>query len=355
MVLFTLKGERVIKKLLLVVIVFTTSLLAQGEALVNTEVLKRGKINPLTEFIGTVKFENSSNLASETDGLVKNIYIEVGKNVKKGDVLIKVDSLILDAQINSAIAQVNIAEVELKNAKNDYERYLVLINKKSIAQKTFDDIKLAYELAKQKLYSTKANLKQLTIQRDKKSIKAPYDGVIVSKNVNLNEWVNSGSVVAKIVNTKNIEMTFNLPLSYVDNLDKKHNYEVVLPNMTVNAQLYAAIPSGDKLTRTFPVRFKTKLYNKFIFDGAQAKVKLSKNIKTNAFIINRDAVIKRFGQNVIFVINNKSIANMIPVEVIGFDGLIAGIKASDLKEGMNVVVKGNERVFPNQAVKVLNK
>lgn len=345
-----------IKKVLLVLAVISCSLFAKGgPALVNVASLEKGKINPLTEFTGTVKFENSSVLASETNGLVEKIYFEVGKKVKKGETLLKIDSSILDAQIKSAQAAVNTAKVELKNSKNDYNRYLALVQKKSIAQKTFDDMQLAYELAKQKLISSEAKLQELKIQKNKKLVKAPYDGVIVSKEINLNEWVNSGSKIANIVNTNNIEMMFNLPLGYVDELSKTKTYKIVLPNMSVDAKLYAAIPSGDKLTRTFPVRFKAVVKDKFIFDGAQAKIKLAKEIKKDALIINRDAVIKRFGQDVIFAINEESIANMIPVQIIGFDGLKAGIKAQGLQEGMKIVVKGNERVFPKQPVKVLNK
>ncbi|AXH14389.1 efflux RND transporter periplasmic adaptor subunit [Malaciobacter mytili] len=343
-----------IKKVLFVAIV-ATSLFAQGEALVNTESLKKGKINPLTEFIGSVKFENSSNLASESNGLVKKIFFEVGDKVKKGQTLISIDSSILDAQIKAAVAAVKIAQVELKNATNDYNRYSALLKKDSIAQKSFDDVYLAYEMAKQKVESSNANLKELQIQKDKKSLKAPYDGIIVEKSVNLNEWVSNGTKIAKIVNTTDLEMTFNLPLEYVYQLDKTKKYEISLADTTIQAKLYAAIPSGDTLTRTFPVRFKASIKDKFIFDGAQAKVKLAKKVKEDAFVINRDAVIKRFNQDLIFVIDDKSMANMIPVQIIGFDGLNAGIQAQGLQEGMKVVVKGNERVFPNQPVKVLNK
>lgn len=211
-----------IKKVLFVAIV-ATSLFAQGEALVNTESLKKGKINPLTEFIGSVKFENSSNLASESNGLVKKIFFEVGDKVKKGQTLISIDSSILDAQIKAAVAAVKIAQVELKNATNDYNRYSALLKKDSIAQKSFDDVYLAYEMAKQKVESSNANLKELQIQKDKKSLKAPYDGIIVEKSVNLNEWVSNGTKIAKIVNTTDLEMTFNLPLEYVYQLDKTKN------------------------------------------------------------------------------------------------------------------------------------
>lgn len=73
-----------IKKVLLVLAVISSSLFAKGgPALVNVASLEKGKINPLTEFIGTVKFENSSILASESSGLVQKIYFEVGKKVKK--------------------------------------------------------------------------------------------------------------------------------------------------------------------------------------------------------------------------------------------------------------------------------
>lgn len=342
-----------IKKIYFIMII-ATFLFGQNKALVNVEKLEKGKISSSTQFTGTVKFKNTSRLPSQTSGLVKNIYFEVGQRVKKGDVLLKIDSSILKAEIKVATANLNMAKIESKNSKINYKRYLELINKKSIAPKTFDDVASTYKLAKEKLISSKATLEQLIIQKNKKSIKAPYDGVIVSKNIHLHEWVNSGSIVAKIINTNKIDIIFNLPIDYVKSLNKNQTYKITLTNTIVNSKLYAIIPSGNALTRTFPVRFKATVKNRFTFDGEEAKVTLSKNIENKAFLINRDAVIKRFDQNIIFVIDDKSTAKMIPVKVVGFDGLKAGIKAKGLKKGMRVVVKGNERVFPNQIVKILD-
>ena len=92
----------------------------------------------------------------------------------------------------------------------------------------------------------------------------------------------------------------------------------------------------------------------FIYDGAQAKVSFAKNAKTKALVINRDAVIKRFNMDVVFaVVENKAV--MIPVKVVGFMGANAAIAGKGLVEGMNIVVKGNERVFPKMDVKILNE
>ena len=76
--------------------------------------------------------------------------------------------------------------------------------------------------------------------------------------------------------------------------------------------------------------------------------------KTNALVINRDAVIKRFNMDVVFaVVKNKAV--MIPVKIVGFVGKKAAVAGKGLIEGMNIVVKGNERVFPKMDVKVLNE
>ncbi len=322
-------------------------------ALVETQVLKKQEVNDLQEFVGTVNFDKKSKIASETSGVVKKISFEVGQKVKKDEVLIQIDSDILDAQIKASQSAVNMYEVQLKNTKKNYDRFSALIEKKSISQKVFDDSKVEYDVASENLISAKAKLNELSIQKSKKIIKAPYSGVIVEKNININEWLDTGSQIATIVNTQELEVIFNLPISFIGGLKNGDVYDINISDEIIKAKLYAAIPSGDKLTRTFPVRFKADAKDKFIFDGASAKINFAKESKSVALVINRDAVIKRFNMDVVFtVVNDKAV--MIPVKVITYFGLNAAIMADGLVEGMPIVTKGNERVFPDMQVQVLN-
>lgn len=322
-------------------------------ALVETQVLKKQEVNDLQEFVGTVNFDKKSKIASETSGVVKKISFEVGQKVKKDEVLIQIDSDILDAQIKAFQSAVNMYEVQLKNAKKNYDRFSALIEKKSISQKVFDDSKVEYDVASENLISAKAKLNELSIQKSKKIIKAPYSGVIVEKSININEWLDTGSQIATIVNTQELEVIFNLPISFIGGLKNGDEYDINISDEIIKAKLYAAIPSGDKLTRTFPVRFKADSGEKFIFDGASAKINFAKESKSVALVINRDAVIKRFNMDVVFtVVNDK--AEMIPVKIITYFGLNAAIMADGLVEGMPIVTKGNERVFPDMQVQVLN-
>lgn len=327
---------------------------APKASLVEVEILKKQEINDLQEFVGTVNFDKKSKIASESSGLIKNINFEVGQKVKKDEVLVNIDSDILDAQIKALQAEVNMYEVQLKNAKKNYERYMALVEKKSIAQKVFDDSKTDFDVANQNFISAKAKLNELNIQKSKKTIKAPFSGVIVEKNINLNEWLNQGTQVATIVNTQELEIVFNLPISFINGLKSGDIYDVEVANKTLKATLFAAIPSGDKLTRTFPVRFKAESFDGFVFDGASAKIKFAKDSKSEALVINRDAVIKRFDMDVVFaVVENK--AMMIPVKIITYSGTNVAIEANGLVDGMQLVTKGNERIFPDMPVQILNK
>lgn len=326
---------------------------APRASLVEVQTLKKQEVNDLQEFVGTVNFDKKSKIASQSSGIAKKINFEVGQKVKKDDVLVQIDSDILESQIKASMADVNMYEVQLKNAKKNYDRYSALVEKKSISQKVFDDAKVEYDVANENLISSKAKLNELNIQKSKKVIKAPYSGVIVEKNINLDEWLNQGSQIATIVNTQELEVVFNLPITFIGGLKSGDEYDINISDEIIKAKLYAAIPSGDKLTRTFPVRFKADAGEKFIFDGASAKISFAKETKSQALVINRDAVIKRFNMDVIFtVVENKAV--MIPVKVITYFGLNAAIMGEGLVENMPIVTKGNERIFPDMPIQILN-
>lgn len=260
----------------------------------------------------------------------------------------------MDAQINSAIASVELAKINLENATKDYNRYKELIEQKSISQKIYDDSFFKYSSSKQNLNIAQAKLKELQINKSKKSIKAPFDGVIVSKNIEVSEWASAGKVVATIIDTKQIDMIFNLPTSYSYKLDKDDTYTITIKGKKIVSKLYASIAKGDRRTRTFPVKFKALVNNEFLYDGMEVKISLPRDKKQDSLMVPRDAVIKRFGQNVIFL-DVDGIASMMPVQIVGYTKESVAVKAQGLKEGAKVVVKGNERIFPKQPIKSLNK
>lgn len=344
-----------IKKLIVFLLFVATTYAAQGPSLVETIAVRKGEVNPLQTFVGTLQFDKRSTLAAQNSGIVKTIHFEIGQRVKKGEVLLSIDSDLLDAQIKAAQANLNSALSQETNSSKDFARYKKLLESKSITQKEYDDALTQSDASSSTVKALKAQLKQLQIQKMQKTIRAPYAGVVVEKMIDLGEWADAGTPVAKMVNTQLGEITFNTPLNIIQGLEKEKLYDIYVGEFVLKGKLLAAIPSGDKLTRTFPLKFQVQLKNGFFYDGQEAKVSLAKQGKTEAFIVPRDAVIKRFDQNVIFLVGDTMQAVMMPVNIVGYLGKDIAIKAQGLAEGATVVKKGNERIFPNSPLKIINK
>jgi multidrug efflux pump subunit AcrA (membrane-fusion protein) len=81
------------------------------------------------------------------------------------------------------------------------------------------------------------------------------------------------------------------------------------------------------------------------------RVNISSSYAVSAMLVPRDAVLRRSNRDVIFtVVDNRAV--MIPVELLGYTGILAGVNSSELKDGMMVVTRGYERLSNGQAVAI---
>jgi multidrug efflux pump subunit AcrA (membrane-fusion protein) len=86
-----------------------------------------------------------------------------------------------------------------------------------------------------------------------------------------------------------------------------------------------------------------------LIEGMEARVRLPQGKRKKSLLVKRDAVITKFGKDVLFAaVDGKAV--MVPVKVVGYEGMTVGVAAEGLKEGMKVVVKGNERLRDGQAI-----
>jgi len=338
---------------LLLLLVLPLWLFAAGAprvSLVETETVVKAEVKSLQTFIGSVKFEQSANVASQGSGAVVHVNFKEGDFVKKGQILSKLDNQIIKAQISASKASLNEGLVSLKKAKKDLSRYETLVKEDAVSQSVFDDSLFNVESLENRIVSLRANIKAKEIEKSKKITVAPFSGVIISKNIELGDWTNQGGLVAKLVNPKSAEVEVSLPEAVALSLKLKTQTQVTIANKTYKAFVSAIIPKGDIATRTFPIKLSFEKVPKNIYEGMSAKIELQSGQNVQALLVPRDAILKRFGQNVIFI-DAKGSAMMLPVQVVGYtDGKVA-VNAAGLSEGARVVTKGNERIFPKSPLK----
>jgi RND family efflux transporter MFP subunit len=310
--------------------------------------VKSGKVAPQAEFIATVFYQEISDTAAEMSGLVEAVRFEEGQRVKKKQVLVELNSELLQKRVQAAVSSYERVLSELQIARIDLNRREALFKKKSISEQAYDEKRfLVIGLGKQAA-ALKAQVEQLEIELEKKVIRAPFDGVVIDRQVDRGEWVSEGETVAVIGKDDIIDIVADVPERFIPFVPKGLEVNATVNGNGLRGEVIAIVPKGDVATRTFPIKIRTA-NDLSLIEGMSARVVLPTAESMQAHIVPRDAVISKFGQNVVFAASDSK-ASMIPVNVIGYNGLNAGVESNELKAGMLVVVEGNERLADQQPV-----
>jgi len=274
--------------------------------------------------------------------------VNEGQSVKQGDLIVELDSEVLKTNIASRASAYEALQAELTRQERNLERVKELHKRNAVSQTGYDDAFYGTKQLRAQTEGSKHQLEALKTQLEKRSIRAPFDAVVTSRNVDMGEWVGKGASVASLVATDTLEARISIPSKLIHSLRSAKSFTATRAGKSFEVTLKSIVPVADTVTRTFPVEFHVPQQMGFI-EGMRVDIQIPTLKEVESLMIPRDAVIKRFGQNVIFA-SVENMAVMIPVQVIGYSGNKAAIMGQGLAEGMRIVVKGNERIFPNMPV-----
>lgn len=204
---------------------------------------KQVQWRPYIQAVGTLEAINGVNVSNAIDGQVVAINFHSGDLVKKGQVLIQLD----DSQNQALLAQYKAQE---KLTYGKYKRALALRKKKLNSAQDLDTATANYEAAKAQVQGEK-------VQIAKKSVKAPFDGRVGIREVDLGQYLPTGSSIVNLVQLQPLFITFTLPQ---DDLPRLHdNQDVVLqldayPDRTFDGKVTAINPSINQQSRTIEVQ-----------------------------------------------------------------------------------------------------
>ena len=310
--------------------------------------VKSGMVASQAEFIATVFFQEISDTAAEMSGLAEVVRFEEGQRVTEKQILVELGSELLQKRLQATTASYEQVLSELEIARIDLKRSLKLFKRKSISEQSYDEKRFRVIGLEKRAIAIKAQVQQLEIELYKKRIRAPFDGVVIKRHVDRGEWISEGETVAVIGKDDIIDIVADIPERFIQYVKNGMRVNAMANGNNLSGTVIAIVPRGDIATRTFPVKIRTA--NEFsLIEGMSARVILPTAKSRQTLIIPRDAIIAKFGQDVVFAVLDSK-ARMMPVHVIGYNGLNAGIESAELKAGMLVVVEGNERLRNEQVV-----
>jgi HlyD family secretion protein len=183
---------------------FVTLLFIVGAAIYGYKMLEEKGSDDII-LNGNVEMQ-STNVSFRTSGRISDVLAEEGRKVNKGDTLAKLDNDVLSAQYELAKSKLAESKINLEVSEKDFIRNRDLFKAKSVSEKVFDDSKMKYMVAKAQNDAAIAGLKVAEIQLDDSVLKSPLDGIVLTSNVEIGEFVSSGTPVFSIMPESNTKI-----------------------------------------------------------------------------------------------------------------------------------------------------
>lgn len=241
-------------------------------------------LNP-TEFSNTLSVTGSIDanervdIRSEVSGVVRDISFREGGRIQKGQVLLKIDDSELRAQLSQALTRENLAAGTENRARQ-------LLEKEAISQEEFD-------IALADLRSLKAQTQLIRAQLGKTTVNAPFSGTIGLRSISQGEYVTPTTVVATLVNTNPVKITFSIPEKYSNQVknNSRITFTISGSNKKYTATVYAVEPQVEAATRTLQLRARAANDDGSLIPGAFANIILPLNTIDDALLVPSEAII----------------------------------------------------------------
>jgi RND family efflux transporter MFP subunit len=315
--------------------------------------------------IGRLVALQSGFVAARTGGPVSDVRVEVGDRVEEGDILLTLDQARIHVLTNQR--RLEIDEYQARNkaalareklASQELKRLERLRNTAAFAESLYDSRVQELDVATNTLRETDAQMERARyalelaeIELRDSTVRAPFPGIVTIRHTSEGAWLRVGDPVITLVNERSLEIEADVPADRVAGLKADDPLTVVLSTgQSTQGRVRAIVPDENPSARTRPVRIRADLDSLGVTLAANQSVTvlIPAGVRASVVSVHKDAVLRRGNTSTVFVVAD-GIANPRPVllgdAVGGRFQVIEGLEPGEI-----VVVRGNERLRPGQAV-----
>ncbi len=311
--------------------------------------------NPAENYSGVVKGRYETNLAFQVGGQIMSRNVEVGSQVKAGDVLMTINPRDVVQQTNQAESQVASAKAQLDLAATNLNRYRQLFQENAIAASVLDQYQTNYDAAVAAYDNAIAVAAQSQNALDYTNLVAEVDGVISAINVESGQIVAAGQTVATIVQTDELEIAVDIPESKISSIETNQPAIITFWALPDNVEGFVReiSPIADAAARTFAVKISVPNPPLKMQLGITANVIINSkdNLNDKAIILPLTAIYQTDETpKVWLVVDNKVVLKA--VDVTNFEDnkiIVRGLNNNDL-----VVTAGVHKLHEGQEVRISN-
>lgn len=294
---------------------------------------------------GTVWANQDVQVSAEESGVIREILKEKGARVRAGEALARIDDAILSAQVDQARAQAELASQAWERRKRLWEEDAV-------------GSEIAYLEAKFGAEQTAANLRALEERLARTVIRAPFEGLLEARLVEVGSMVGPGQVVARVVDLDPVKIVAGVPERYAADVRAGAQAMVtfdVFPGELYTAPVTFVGATVDPRNRTFPIEVVIPNPRGLIKPEMVSNVALARRELDAAVVVPQDALVRVENGYVVFVVAEEggvAVARVRPV-TLGPSQRNMAVVEEGVEPGDRLIVVGQKSVADGDRVKVV--
>ena len=248
------------------------------------------------EWDGVIQAVRQSTVAAQTPGNITALLVKAGDAVKAGQALAQVDDRNAQASLMRSQADAAQADAQLTNARLQWERAQALKAQGFISGAAFDSAQAQWRTAQAAGQSAKASLSQAALAKDFTTVRAPFEGRVLSTHADVGDLAAPGRPIVTLYSPQAMRAVVQVPSSLTDNIRSAKSAEVLLPadhNSAAPAQWVRAVrvvplPGTDPVSQT--VEWRLDLPATATLPGQTARVRFS-GLSQAAQVTNNSAAV----------------------------------------------------------------
>lgn len=306
---------------------------------------------PTATMMGTIYSQNQVQLTAGVNGRLDWV-VEPGSYLRQGDKIAQVELLPLQLRQAERKTQFERAKINFAYLKNELKRQNKLRAKNSISQLQLDQTQSQVDIAKADLNIAELQLKQINQELERATIVSPFEGVITQRHRRAGFDVNRSDILVDILDIKNLEVRVFIPVKYLAHIRADTAVKLSSKNSqaVTDAFVSTIIPAADPLSQTFEMRIKIPKKNTDVWSiGQLLDVQFPIASHAMSLAVHRDALLLRSDGTYIIKIDENNIAHRLKVEVgKGYNDWVT--VDGEINEGDQIAVRGAERLIEGQTV-----
>jgi len=223
---------------------------------------------------GSVISDNQKMITSRFMGFVTRVNVSEGQKVRRGQILYQIDSHEIEAMRRQAESGLQMYQNKYMNVKLNLDRYKRLYKKDMVAKYQVENLELAAKNLRDMINIAKAKLQEVKNQYKYLYVRAPNNGVVVSKNIKVGEMAMPGMPAIILTDLSDLKVEVEIAENNMKSIYIGKKVIVKIPSLGLKeiGKIDAIVPSSNPMTHTFKVKVSFKNHTKRIYPGMYATV-----------------------------------------------------------------------------------